>query len=186
MRLLWFILALEAVLFFSGLSFIARLDGAAQLLLILTLLALPIPWLVMLVGLFRSQSKQHRPKMAGVLLLAPLSLVLAAFLGGHIRSYLFYRDLPRMKEVVALIQDGSISLTHGRLNLPSRYGSLAYATHANRDAAGTLTVEFFVGGGFPVKHHAYLYLSDGVMTPEIRRDWPSGLRREKQWFEVSD
>lgn len=152
----------------------------------LSLMILLVACLAVLVNLFSTRHKQHRLKSAGVLLAAPLSLVLAVFLGGHIRNYLFYRDLPRLKEVVALIQSGSMPLAHGRISLPAKYESLTYATHGNRDATGALTVTFFVGGGFPVKHHCYLYRSDGVLTPAIRRSWPSGTRKEKQWFEVSD
>lgn len=186
MKLLWFALLAEAVCFLSALSFISRPNVNAQLLLMLSLPTLLIAWLAVLVGLFSARGKQHRLKYLQVLLLAPTSLVLAVFIGGHTRDYLFYRDLPRMKEVVALIQSGSIPLAPGRINLPDKYKSLAYGTHAGRDEQGALTVTFFVGGGFPVKHHCYLYRSDGVMTPEVRRNWTSGFRREKQWFEVSD
>lgn len=186
MKLLWFTLIIEAIFFLSTLSFVARPNVNAQLLLMVSLLILFISWLSVLGSLLPTRNKELRLKAAGVLLLAPICLVLAGVLGGHIRNYLFYRDLPRMKEVVALIQNGSIPVTGGRIDLPSKYKSLAYGTHAYRDAKGALTVLFFVGGGFPVKHQCYLYCSDGIITPEIRRDWPSGTRKEKQWFEVSD
>jgi hypothetical protein len=186
MKLLWSTLIVEMIFFWSTLSFVARPNVNAQLLLILSLLVLLFSWLAVLVSLFPARNKQHRLKAAVVLLLAPLCPVVAGFLGGHVRNYLFYRDLPRMKEVVALIQNGSIPVTGGRINLPTKYESLAYGAHAYRDAKGALTVIFFAGGGFPVKHHCFLYRSDGIITPEIRRDWPSGTRKEKQWFEVSD
>lgn len=186
MKLLWFTLAFEVLLFCSTLSFVARPNVSAQLLLMLSVLILFFLCLAVSVSLFPARNKQRRLKAVGVLLLAPVSLVLAGFLGGHIRDYLFYRDLPRMKEVVTLIQSGSIPISQGRINLPLQYQSLAYSTHANRDAEGALTVIFFVGGGFPVKHHCYLYRSDGIITPEIKRDWPMGTRKEQQWFEVSD
>jgi signal transduction histidine kinase len=186
MKLLWFALIVEAIFFWATLSFIGRSTPYNQLLFMLMLLILFFTWMTVLFSLFFKQNKQHRLKAVGVLLLAPASLVLAVWLGFHLSTYLFYRDLPRMKEVIALIENGKIPITERRIALPSKYESLAYMTHASRDLKGVLTVTFYVGGGFPSKHIAYLYRADDTITPEISMEWPSGRRRIKQWFQVSD
>jgi len=184
--LLWATFITEGLFFLSVLSFASRTNTNAQLLLMLSLLILFVLCLAVFASLFPSKNKPYRVKLVGALLLVPFSLFAAGFLGRHIGDYLFYRDLPRMKKVVALIQDGSIPVTKGRIKLPSQFQDLAYSTQARKDEKGVLTVIFFVGGGFPVKHQCYLYRSNGVLTNDIKKDWPSGFRREKQWFEVHD
>ena len=134
----------------------------------------------------RSNQPHYYRKSIAVLLLAPLALFSSVFLSRYLRDYLFYRDLPHMKEVVALIQNGKIPISDGKVILPAKYQSLSYDTHAHHDEDRTYTVIFFVGGGFPVKHLCYRYRSDDIITPEIKRSWPSGFRREKCWFEVWD
>lgn len=179
-------LVVEALLFWSALSFFARPNSMAQLLFMLSILILPALWLAVLVALFRAQNKQSRVASAGVLCLAPLCLFFALYLSIPLRNYLFYRDLPRMQEVVNLIQNGSIPITDHPLQVPPQYDSLAYSVHSYREFGGSLTVIFFVGGGFPVKHHCYLYRSNGLITPRIRQEWMVNLQREQQWFEISD
>jgi hypothetical protein len=186
MKWLRFTLVVEAIFFLSAVSFFARPGGISQLLLTLSALLLAGSWIIVFIISFFPRNRLHWKKSISVLLLTPLSLFFALFLGRHISDYLFYRDLPRMKEVVALIQNGRIPISDGKVIMPAKYQSLSYGTHAYRDADGTYTVTFFVGGCFPVKHLCYLYRSDNIITPDIRRDWPSGFRREKCWFEVWD
>lgn len=185
-KLLLVTFATEATLFFSLLSFAARSNMNAQLLLMLSLLVLCGLCLIVFISLFFKQNKPYRIKMIVALLLAPACLFCAGFWGRQIGDYLFARDLPRLKQAVRLIESGAVPIKKGRLELPEQYRDLAYSVHARRDNLGVLTVTFFVGGGFPVKHQCYLYRANGVLTNAIKEDWPSGFRREKQWFEVHD
>lgn len=186
MKLLWFTLIVECVLFWSALSFLARPNAGPQMLLTLTILVMVVVWPAVLVSLFRTQARTYRLRAAALLLLAPASLVLAVNVSGPVRDYLFYRDLPQMKKVVSLIVNGTLPVPKEKTGVPVKYKESNYETRAERDSSGALTVEFLVGGGFPVKHYAYLYRSDGVLTRRITSFWPASRRREPQWFEVSD
>lgn len=141
--------------------------------------------LAIVISLFLPRNKSQRLKLGGVLLLAPISYVVAGDLGSLIGDHLFYRDLPRLKQVIGLVQGGAIPIREGRIMLPSQYRDLASWVNAEHDSKGGLIVIFFVGNGFPVKHQCYVYISNDSQTA-IEKDWPRGFRREKQWFEVSD
>ena len=176
----------EAVLFLSLIGFTARPAFSNQSLFMLSfLLMLPL-YPIVFFGLFFAQNKPFRPQMAIALLLAPLSLFVGGFLGGHANTYLFYRDLPRMKEVVALLQTRPLTSRRERIDLPVQYKDLAYVTQAGKDSQGIVTVLFFVGGGFPAKHTCYLYRSDDKISSDLRAEWHSSRHREKNWFQVSD
>ena len=176
----------EAVLFLSLIVFTARPALSNQLLFTLSFLLLLLLYPIVFFGLFFAQNKPLRPQMALALILAPLSLFVGGFLGGHASTYLFYRDLPRMKEVVALLQSRPLTSRREHIYLPAQYKDLAYSTQAGKDSQGMVTVLFLVGVGFPVKHVYYLYRSDDTISPNLRLEWRGGYRREKYWFQVSD
>jgi len=77
-------------------------------------------------------------------------------------------------------------LENRKIQMTAKLRSAAYAVHAWKDEHGVLTVVFFVGGGFPVKHLAYLYRADGRISPEIERDWLRIREKEPKWYVVSD
>jgi len=121
MKWLRFTLVVEAIFFLSAVSFFARPGGISQLLLTLSALLLAGSWIIVFIISFFPRNRPHWKKSISVLLLTPLSLFFALFLGRHISDYLFYRDLPRMKEVVALIQNGTIPTSDERVILPAQY-----------------------------------------------------------------
>ena len=186
MLLLKITFVFEAIFFCSLLSMLGRSNSTAQLIVMPMLFVLPVLWFSVLGSLSREQNKHLRQKSVIVLALAPLSLVLAVMLGPRLNDYLFYRDLPRLNEAVALIKKGAVPIEEGHARLPAEYSSLSYATHADQDSRGVWTITFFVGGGFPVKHQCYLYRSDDKITDEVALTWPRGRHREKYWFQVSD
>ena len=181
-------LVFEAIFFLLVLRYMARPDAIVQVITMLFAVLLFVPWLAVLItALSLSHRDQHyRMPSAVVLILAPASLFVALFVGSHIRDYLFYRDLPRLKEMVTLIKDGSLQTRNERIEIPDRYKGLAYSIHSDSTANGGLMVTFFVGSGFPVKHLCYVYRSDDAMTDDMKDDWHIIHRREKHWFEVSD
>lgn len=169
-------LALEVVFFSALLSFVARPGGSAELLVMLTALPTLLCWLA---SLFLLRDKMHRRRAAAVVLLAPAFLCIIPTVGPSLRAARFRRDLPRLREVVHLAERGQFS--DGQ-PLPAPYQSLAYAVRVERKP---LRVTFYVGGGFPVKHEAYVYRADDSIDA-LRRDWPRAVRRLPHWFEASD
>jgi hypothetical protein len=70
---------------------------------------------------------------------------------------------------------------------------LAYMIHVHGDAPGGLMVEFFWGGGFPVKHIAYIYRASGIPPPTSLNwdlkpycEWPGARRLNENWFSAHD
>ena len=73
--------------------------------------------------------------------------------------------------------------------VPETYQHLAWWVHAEEDKQDVLVVTFFWGGGFPVKHSAFVYRSDGWLPPkgtDFRREWPFAERINEHWFRVAD
>ncbi|MBC7529865.1 MAG: hypothetical protein H7308_20230 [Chthonomonadaceae bacterium] len=176
----------EAILFLSFIGFAARPAFSNQSHFMLSFLLLLPLYPIVFFGLFFAQNKPFRPQMAIALLLAPLALFVGGFLGSYANTYLYYRDLPRMKEVVALLQNRPLTIRREHIDLPAQYKDLAYVTQAGKDSQGVMTVLFIVGSGFPTKHTCYLYRSDDKISPELRAEWHSSRHRENNWFQVSD
>lgn len=179
----WLTVAQAVILFLAGAAFLARPNPLVQLVFMLAILLQLVMWPAMAVVALLPHNKAKRLKLASSLGFVPLALVASVLLGRPLNDYLFYRDLTRMKEVVTGIEKGSIRITNA--SVPIGYENLAYRIDSSREGQ-VLTVTFWIGSGFPVKHNAYIYRSDGKLTPEMRRDWPSSRQREEQWFQVSD
>jgi hypothetical protein len=113
-------------------------------------------------------------------------------LGGHaIRSYVFKTRLPQYENAVQLlteqINDEPISLSG--TEIPEQYRHLAYTIFALKYGPDAFTVEFAYGQGFPVKHSAYVYVSDPDLPDkelDFRRRWPRRYRVSDHWFRVGD
>lgn len=92
-----------------------------------------------------------------------------------IKDIAFKRSLPKYEKIVGMINRGEIEvdISRKRIELPSDYKTMAYAAFGERDSKGVLTIEFFTGAGFPVKHSGYIYCSDGQLSssPEIYKRW---------------
>lgn len=192
----WTIKLLLCTFFFEGANFLAsmslsaRVNSDAQMWQLLFIPILCVLCLIVFVALFSPKNKPYRLMLTGALLLFPISYIAAAYLGSFMGDWLFYRDLPRMKQVVALVQKGSIPIyygitSYGEIPLPAQYQDLAAKVRGERDSKGRLMVTFFVGGAFPSKHQCYIYNSNDNRAA-VEKGWPSGFRREKQWFEVRD
>jgi hypothetical protein len=92
-----------------------------------------------------------------------------------IKDLIFNRNLPKYEKIVSMINRSEIDVdtSRKRIELPSDYKALAYATFGERDNKGVLTIEFFTGAGFPVKHSGYIYRSDGQLSSDsdIHKRW---------------
>lgn len=121
------------------------------------------------------------------LLLMPLLLVIGIWGGRKMRAVLFQRDLPALQRVVDLVAKGEVRVDDGRVVLTDTSSSpTKYVQSRWDEASSALELTFFVGGGFPVKHFAYLYRSDGKFPRDRLRHWPKRRQRAEHWFEVSD
>jgi len=127
--------------------------------------------------------------------LIPLAICIATVgITGTISPWLmnagFTRVMPRYVALVQQMEAGQIvvSDTPTRLVLSGKDADLAYVVWADRATNRILTVEFFVGGGFLVKHWGYLYRSSGENPPPewwVKNDW-MGRRLNDKWFYIFD
>ncbi|MEI7730465.1 MAG: hypothetical protein WCO56_12890 [Verrucomicrobiota bacterium] len=125
----------------------------------------------------------------------PLAICLTAeFLNGIITPRLlvagFERVAPRYATIIQRIEAGDIAVQTEpmRLNLLPAEAELASATWAEKGTNGVLTVTFFVGGSFPVRHWGYLYSSSGEIKPGSRADeiWPKRKKLRDKWFWIAN
>lgn len=181
------VLVLEAVFFAATLSFLTRSSADVQLGLMLLTPVLFVLWLITLTHYLIGREGPDRRVTGIAAALAPAALFSALLLSRPLRAYYFQRDLPRMREIVRGLENGTLAIKRERpVGLSEQQKSFAYSIQAYRDKTNALTVTFYVGGGFPVKHQAYLYRSDDTLTPEVTRDWVHGTKRAPRWYEVSD
>jgi len=75
------------------------------------------------------------------------------------------------------------------MTLPEADRDLAYGVHRH-EHDGIVTIEFFYGGGFPVKHSVYLHRSAGAVERneplEMRCRWAHVKRLNERWYYVGD
>ena len=111
--------------------------------------------------------------------------------GHNKREKVFAERLPQYEEAVRVMGSkisGEPVFLKGK-EVPKTYQHLAYWIHAKKDEGNVLVVTFFWGGGFPVKHSAFVYRSDGWLPPkgtDFRREWPFAERINKNWLRVGD
>ena len=115
----------------------------------------------------------------------PLLFFLAVRIGGLLRDGLFDRDLPKLERIVQ-VSESRVATTGESTRIPVATADVSGPVWARRGSDGILTVTIFVGGGFPVKHLAYIYRSDDTFPAELSKSWPKMKRRQQKWFEVSD
>ena len=175
----------------AAIAFIFRVfwDSETQLLGVASLL---VVFLVLTVDLLFVPIRWRKHGRRSFLPLA--SLVCCIFLiwpashgGVALHKHIFRSRLPKYQEVIGMIQDGSIQQDpeSSRIELPASHSDLAYAVFVRRDAAGVLAVEFLTGGGFPVKHSGWLYLSDDTKKPGMRLEWHA-QKVEPNWYMIWD
>ena len=125
----------------------------------------------------------------GTALLFIALLIPSNLLGMQARMLKFRMQKPKYEKVIELMELGEIPVSNGigRVDIPPEYSHPAYAIIADRDTNGVLSVEFLIGGGFPVKHTGFLYRSDDnpKKWKHITR-WPRVIKTERCWYRISD
>ena len=184
-----------ALALFAGCAvafFVAAPTGLSQLISMASLCLLLVTLPVTLFYAWRHRA--GGPARAAIPLVACLVAVpIGGALGARYRSLDFeYRRLPAYESVVRKIDSGE--LTAGAIKeTPPEIDGLAYMIHVHDDAPGGLMVEFFWGGGFPVKHLVYIYRASGLPPPtstnwELKSycEWSRPRRLNDNWFAAHD
>jgi len=126
-----------------------------------------------------------------ILLLCFKASAISLKTGHDKRLAVFTERLAQYEEAVQVMQskiNGEPVFLKGE-EVPETYQHLAWWIHAEEDKQDVLVVTFFWGGGFPVKHSAFVYRSDGWLPPkgtDFRREWPFAERINEHWFRVAD
>lgn len=121
-------------------------------------------------------------------LLIILTFPLAVLGGQAIRTAVFSHEIGRWHNAVAWVATHSKPNQESRIELPSLYSDLAYGVHYRHDDACGLTIDFFWGAGFPVKHTVRRYAVDPewINIKECQTGWSRGRMISERWYELSD
>jgi hypothetical protein len=125
-------------------------------------------------------------------LIAPLvvlgSIPLGVAIGHSVRDWQFSRDLPRYKAAAKWASSRAVPGDTTVLEAPAEYADLAYIIHVRSDKECELFVDFFWGGGFPVKHtiRRFASLPSFVERKQCTKDWARGRKLQENWYELSD
>jgi hypothetical protein len=178
---------LVAICFISCCAFATRPNVWAQLAAMLTILA-AIVYLVTLV--IQAMINWREKALINFLscLLIILSVPVAIFSGHKLRSVIFAYNLDRWNQAVVWV------VSHGKPNqgtlvrLPTQYSDLARGVHYKYEKSCGIMVDFFWGGGFPVKHTVRRYAKNPswVDIKQCRADWSRGRTLSSNWYEISD
>jgi hypothetical protein len=179
--------------FVCDLMFSIKPNTGAQLLGMLIVLILIFLLLVSFIaGICFVRRDKFRAFIPAAICLVglPANLFIASYLGVSIRDWQFQKNLPRYSEVVHLVEKGEIKTgsSLSKVELPQQYSNLALIALGKTNSESGATIEFIIGGGFPVKHSGYLYISSGKIEndPEMLERWPYRSQIKTNWFRISD
>jgi len=178
---------IASILFYARTNVLTQFLGVAitGLVLILLLVSLVLGFMFFSKEKFRA----FIPTLICVIGL-PVELTIAGHVGAMMEKARFEKNLPRYMEVVRLVEKGDIkpsSENYSRIHLPEQYSDLAYNVLSGTNQNG-IFIEFFTGGGFPVMHSGYLYVSNGQIETDtnLLQRWPFHNRMNTNWFRISD
>jgi len=102
----------------------------------------------------------------------------------------FTSKRPFFEKVIADLRtaEPTTSTALTRIPVPDEAKHMAYAIFVQRPGDGRLAVEFLTGGGFPVKHRGFLFLSEGRIEdyPQIAERWPRRKQFRENWLFIGD
>lgn len=173
--------------------FSAKPSGDVQLLSMFGVLALVVVGLIgVFIGVRKFATKRFQAFVPATICAVGLAsaLIAAPVLGGAIRSRRFEANLPRYTEIVRKVEAGELRATDRleRIDLPPGYSDLAVTMLGKTNTTGDIVLEFIIGGGFPVKHSGYLYVSSGKpeSDPVLLRRWPHRRKLSDNWSAIAD
>lgn len=101
----------------------------------------------------------------------------------------FQRKLPSFQKIISQLQSSEAILSSlTDIPVPDHAQNEIYSILAQRLADGRLAVEFLTGGGFPVKHRGFLFLSSGSIEdfPQVASRWPRREPLQDHWLYIGD
>ena len=109
-------------------------------------------------------------------------------IGRTVRSALLFRDLDRYEAAAQWVSAHNNPNTLSVIHLPPQYGDLAYGVHYDRDGVCGTTIDFFWGGGFPVKHVVRRYATNPtwVRVEKCYKGWERIRPISENWYEIAD
>ena len=131
-----------------------------------------------------------RNSFAALILLGPAWLIGMRVTAPYRHNREFTSKLPFFQKIISDLQTSetapSTSLT--KVPVPHDAREMAYSIIAQRPTEGRLAVEFHTGGGFPVKHRGFLFLSSGGTKdfPQMASRWPKRTRLRDNWLYIGD
>jgi hypothetical protein len=183
-RSTWFLIA---TCFLSWCAFTTRPNPWVQLAAMASVIVALI-WLAKLAiqGSLKWRERGARNLISCLLIIA--SFPLAVFCGQTTRSAIFSHNLDRWNQAVTWVTTHKEPNRDNLIELPSRYADLAYGVHYKHDKACGLMIDFFWGGGFPVKHtvRRYAVNPNWIDIKQCRTDWSRGRMISGNWYEISD
>ena len=121
----------------------------------------------------------------------PLLSMIAVFfvsmnVGNFLNHRIFHKCKPLMEQFIDNLDDKEsyLNSAQGEIKVPDELTVYIYGIHTQGFDSGKFEASFFFGGGFPVKHSAWYYSSDG--TPPDPKSWPRYVHIQPHWYRVSD
>ena len=184
-------LVLLVTLFVINLYQAYRPDAIVQIICMLLLFYWLILVIVNIIAAVKFSSDYFYLQFVPILIsvLTIIGMVQANKLGHGQRIRAFHANLPRynmfVKEIEKQLEkESSINLFQD--DIPDKYKKLAWRVSARKDNNDSITIVFFWGGGFPAKHTAFAYRSNGQIVNDFRKSWPHIEKLNDNWFRVGD
>jgi hypothetical protein len=116
-----------------------------------------------------------------------LSFPLAIFVGHAIRAAVFSYNLERWNQAAKWVTAHHEPNQDAPIKLPEAYSDLASIAHYRNQEPCGLTVDFFWGSGFPVRHSVRRYATnpEWMQVAQCWRGWGSGRALTGDWYELS-
>ena len=183
-RSTWLVIAIS---FLTWCAFASRPNSCVQLA---AMFSGAIAIVLVAVLLFQAALKWRERGLLNLVscVLIVVAFPLAAAFGKTIRSAVFTYNLDRWHQAVIWITAHNRPNQVNIIKLPSLYSDLASVVHYTHDKRCGLMIDFFWGGGFPVKHtvRRYAVKPDWMDLKACRTDWSRGRMISGRWYEISD
>lgn len=117
-----------------------------------------------------------------------IAVPLGVLFGGAARETIFEHTLSRYVAASEWASARALPNEVVVAHPPAEYSDLATIIHIRKNDACGLMIDFFWGGGFPVKHvvRRYAPLAAAVELPQCREGWYRGSELAPSWYELSD
>lgn len=178
---------LAGICFGSCCAFATRPNTLVQLVVMASTLAALIALAIL--GI-QGAIKWRERGLANLLscLLIVLSFPAGVLVGQAIRSSIFAHDLARWNQAAAWVIANKAPNAGASMELPPQFSDLAHLVHYKTDESCGLMIDFFWGGGFPVKHTVRRYATnpEWMDIRECQAHWSRGRHLAGDWYEISD